>query len=329
MDSSPEHEPHPRAFVSHSSADKDQFVLPFARKLRAEFGVDAWVDRWEIQPGDSFVDRIYNEGIGQADAFLVVVSRNSIESSWVKDELDAGTVGRIERGTRLIPIILDGIQKEQIPRQLHHLHWVRVDDTEGIEAAAEQVARTIFGHDLAKPPLGPPPDYTAANIRVPGLSPEDTAVLLAIGDQTLDDYTGFVSDPNVVRQVALDQGIESEAFLSSVRFLHEKGLLKDDPIGMSGTLHVLWLSRPGIRTYLKARQVNLSLLQRNLAAHVVNHPEEQHHYRDLSRALGAQPLAVGLVADDLAARKLLRVTKAMGDNLHVSGPSESLRRMVV
>lgn len=328
MGASPDR-PNPKAFVSHSSADKDRFVLAFARELRSRFGVDAWVDRWEIRPGDSFVDRIYEEGIGGADAFLVVISSNTIDSSWVKDELDAGTVDRIERGTRLIPIILDGLQKEQLPKQLHHLHWIRVDDVADHEFAANQVARAIFGQDSDKPALGPPPSYSTSDIQIPGMGADDAAVLLAIGEQTVGDYTGFVRNPDSVRQAVAKSGIDDEAFLSCVRFLHERGLLKDDPIGMSGTLHVLWLSQQGIRTYLRARGVDLDLLQRNVAAHVVNHPSEQHHYKDLAKMLDATPLAVGFVVEELATRKLLRVTKTMGDNLHASDPSESLRRMIL
>ena len=41
--------PAPRAFMSHSSADKERFVLPFATRLRAA-GIDVWVDRWEMLP---------------------------------------------------------------------------------------------------------------------------------------------------------------------------------------------------------------------------------------------------------------------------------------
>jgi hypothetical protein len=43
----------PRVFVSHASEDKDRFVLGFARRLR-ENGVDAWLDQWEMKPGDTY-----------------------------------------------------------------------------------------------------------------------------------------------------------------------------------------------------------------------------------------------------------------------------------
>ena len=48
----------PKVFASHASEDKERFVLDFATKLRSK-GIDTWVDRWEINPGDSLVDKIF------------------------------------------------------------------------------------------------------------------------------------------------------------------------------------------------------------------------------------------------------------------------------
>jgi len=59
----------PKVFISHASEDKDRFVIPFATRLR-ENGVDAWVDRWEMNPGDSLVDRIFEEGLKNAAAVI-------------------------------------------------------------------------------------------------------------------------------------------------------------------------------------------------------------------------------------------------------------------
>jgi hypothetical protein len=78
-----------RVFISHASEDKERFVLPFARELRAE-GVDAWVDQWEMLPGDSLARKIFTEGLDKADAVVVVLSRVSITKAWVAEELRCG-----------------------------------------------------------------------------------------------------------------------------------------------------------------------------------------------------------------------------------------------
>lgn len=67
----------PKVFISHASEDKERFVMKFATKLRS-VGIDAWIDKWEMLSGDSLVDKIFEDGIKEADSFIVVLSINSI-----------------------------------------------------------------------------------------------------------------------------------------------------------------------------------------------------------------------------------------------------------
>src|SRR6185437_15157543 len=60
----------PRVFLSHASEDKERFVIRFAERL-VERGVDVWLDKWEILPGDSLVDKIFEEGLAKASAVIV------------------------------------------------------------------------------------------------------------------------------------------------------------------------------------------------------------------------------------------------------------------
>lgn len=162
----------PRAFISHATEDKKIFVLDFASKLR-ENGIDAWLDRWEMYPGDSLVDKIFEEGIKDADVFIVVLSRNSTYKPWVRDELNAGVVKRIEHGCKLIPVIIDDCE---IPVSLNHTIWQRIKDTASYDAELQQIILSIFGQQL-KPPLGKPPSYISSNIHnYPGLTKIDSLV---------------------------------------------------------------------------------------------------------------------------------------------------------
>src|SRR5215207_9497571 len=106
---------HPKVFVSHASEDKDRFVIDFATKLRSEQGLDAKVDTWEILPGDSLVRKIFDEGIGEAEAVIVVISEHSINKPWVREELDVSTVRSIEDGIKLIPVVIGDVESHQIP----------------------------------------------------------------------------------------------------------------------------------------------------------------------------------------------------------------------
>ena len=68
------------AFISHSAKDK-----PFVRKLAADLvanGVKVWLDEQRILVGDSIPEKIA-QGLAESDFFLIVVSQNSVQSSWV------------------------------------------------------------------------------------------------------------------------------------------------------------------------------------------------------------------------------------------------------
>src|ERR1035441_7615422 len=96
----------PRVFISHASEDKGRFVLQFAERLRKR-GIEAWLDTWEILPGDNILDKVFKEGLNQSDAIIIVLSAVSITKPFVKKELNAAVVRSIYEQTRLIPIRLD------------------------------------------------------------------------------------------------------------------------------------------------------------------------------------------------------------------------------
>src|SRR2546428_3461464 len=99
----------PKVFVCHAGEDND-FATYLGKGLR-ESGLDAFVDDWEILPGDKLIDKIFREGIPQASAFIIVLSKKSVDKPWVKEELDAALVLRIEkRMKRIIPIRIDDVE---------------------------------------------------------------------------------------------------------------------------------------------------------------------------------------------------------------------------
>lgn len=168
---------HPKVFISHASEDKERFVLDFATKLRSEQGLDAFVDIWEVDPGDSLVKKIFDEGIGQAQAVIVVLSEYSVNKPWVREELDVSIVRKIEDKLRLIPVLIGNIEKHQIPTPLRATLWRRISNLDEYDAELAEIVGAIYGRQQ-KPPLGGPPDYAKPDFdTVPGLSSEDSVVL--------------------------------------------------------------------------------------------------------------------------------------------------------
>src|SRR4051812_16112694 len=108
-----------KAFLSHASDDKGRFVRQFAEKLMAN-GVDVWLDEWEINPGDNPVRKIFDEGLAQCGVVIVVMSEKSVRKPWVREELDAAFVKKVEGRAKLIPIRLDGCD---MPECLKTTRW--------------------------------------------------------------------------------------------------------------------------------------------------------------------------------------------------------------
>ena len=72
-------------FISHTHSDKS-FVRKLADDL-IDFNIDVWIDEAEIKIGDSLIDKI-REGIDKVDFLAVILSPESVESEWVKREVD-------------------------------------------------------------------------------------------------------------------------------------------------------------------------------------------------------------------------------------------------
>ena len=87
-------------FVSYSHKDK-LFVDRFVRDLR-DSRLAGQYDDWALRPGDSLLERI-NKLISDSFAVICVLSRNSIQSHWVKHELLQAS----EQGIPIIGLAID------------------------------------------------------------------------------------------------------------------------------------------------------------------------------------------------------------------------------
>jgi hypothetical protein len=95
----------PKVFLSYSKVDKDA-AKRIASSLKKK-GYLVWYDEWEIKVGDSIIEKITN-GIVESDFLLVLLSKNSVESKWVREELNAAKMREInKRNVFILPILLD------------------------------------------------------------------------------------------------------------------------------------------------------------------------------------------------------------------------------
>jgi hypothetical protein len=249
----------PRVFLSHASEDK-AFVLDFASRLRQR-GVDAWLDRWEILPGDSFVRKIFDEGIAQAQAVIVVISKHSVDKPWVREELDVAVVRKINHVSKLIPVVIDD---SRVPTCLQATLWERIGDLKKYEDSLDRIVLSIFGQ-TDKPAIGEQPAFARkAIVTIGDLSRVDSVVLQTACGLCLEDGNDLQFFGTDVVERAGKLGISEEAARDSVAILVKRSDLKHE---LENNFFVTSL---GFEEYLKAHRPDYDSLLRKFASNVVN-----------------------------------------------------------
>ena len=308
----------PRVFISHASEDKDRFVVDFARRLR-ENGVDAWLDQWEMKPGDSLVDKIFEEGLKEARAVIVVLSKVSVLKPWVREELNASMVNRISRGTKLIPVVIDECD---VPESLRSTVWQRVDDVNDYGQSLQRILSAIF--DLSdKPSIGKAPArFVGAEPLIPGLSRVDDLALRVIARLVVDEDSGIVEWDRLRTEASL-QDVPQQELLDSLEILEHHYLLKIGRVIGAPLSHVV-LTDFGFQQYAEAYVDDYQDVVNQIAALLVNENVRQN---DILAGRVKKPVSfVDFVLNLMEGNNHIKVSKSIGGQSHVWEVSASLRR---
>ncbi|MEP5630376.1 MAG: toll/interleukin-1 receptor domain-containing protein [Tateyamaria sp.] len=106
-------------FISYNHEDKS--TAESLAKILVQAKQNVWIDQWELNAGDSLIQRI-EEALGGADAILVLLSKNSTQSEWCKKELRSGLLRELEeKSVLVIPIVLDDCE---IPLFVREKLWI-------------------------------------------------------------------------------------------------------------------------------------------------------------------------------------------------------------
>jgi hypothetical protein len=307
----------PGVFLAHATADNDRFARALALGLNGR-GLHVWFDEWEMDLGDSVVDRIFEEGVPSAEAMVVVVSEASVKSRWVREEMNAGFIRRIEGRFKLIPIIIDDVP---IPGALRSALYRRVSDLADIDPVIDAIVRAVLG-DRNRPEPGQLPAY-AKSIALPGFDRVDARVLQAAGDLAVETNQRMLESKDVLDRVAPD-GISEEAFLESLEILENKGYVEvhatmaADIRGKSAFSFTI----VGLEEYAGAFLQEYSALQQHIIQSLANSQRNAPLDIDTTRLLNEH------VLDILASNGLIRITKVTGPMTSVDHVSPELRRML-
>lgn len=132
-------------FISYSSEDR-----PVARRIAADLqsrGVRVWLDEYEILPGDRIVDKIA-EGIRRSEYLIVLISKNTVGSTWIRREFEiAFERNREASERRLIPVRIDD---SAVPPYLAAVRYI--DLRPDYSVAIDQLAQSVVGAQSPETP---------------------------------------------------------------------------------------------------------------------------------------------------------------------------------
>jgi TIR domain-containing protein len=99
-----------RIFLSHSDRNR-RVALRIAQVLRGH-GVDVWFSRHELRGSQQWHDEI-GTVLGRCNWFVLLLSRHSVRSLWVKRELTYALRQRRYQG-RIVPVLLERCDWERL-----------------------------------------------------------------------------------------------------------------------------------------------------------------------------------------------------------------------
>jgi hypothetical protein len=124
-------------FLSHNSKDKPA-VENIARLLRDEYNLKAWLDKWNLVPGEAWQDAL-EDALDNCQTFAVFLGPSGI-GSWENEEMRTAIEDRVQDPKRrVVPVLLPGAPDNKdlkLPRFLRRATWVDfrsgLDDKEAL-----------------------------------------------------------------------------------------------------------------------------------------------------------------------------------------------------
>jgi len=135
-------------FLSYHSGDA-VWVERLHQGLK-DRGLRIWIDSEQVLPGDRFAE-VLEKGLAASGSVILVVSKGSIASSWVKEEYyrALGLANAADRPIRLIPALIDGVS---LPGFLASRSWVDFRNDADLSKGLERLVPAIKASESAPMP---------------------------------------------------------------------------------------------------------------------------------------------------------------------------------
>lgn len=125
--------------MSHIFIAYDRKDIDYAQKIvntLAKNDLDTWADWKGIPAGESWAQQIYRS-IEEADAFLFLISPDSVRSNMCNDEIEYA----LRNGKRIIPILIRETDVKDLPRGISEIQWI--NGREGQDDFDKVISETI------------------------------------------------------------------------------------------------------------------------------------------------------------------------------------------
>lgn len=310
----------PKVFISHASEDKERFVSEFATKLRKK-GIDAWLDKWEMLPGDSLIGKIFDEGIKNAQAIIIILSKNSINKPWVREELNAGMVKKIESGTKLIPVIIDECD---VPQCLKTTLWERINDLNNYQESFNKIINSIIGH-VDKPSLGELPRYVNTTvIELPNLTKIDSIIFKVACETAIKNDSGYGIITEGIEKIITEYDIHKSDLNETLDILDRRGFIDATKV-LSGEIPIFSITTFGMNQYISYYYKDFNRVMDLVKYNIVN---DKIGNIELAQKINEPRVIVEHAYNILEQHGLIQFHRSMGGGIAIYNVSPELKRML-
>lgn len=127
----------PHIFISYAHEDLD--IANRVVDALAKNAVDVWINWKSIPKGEDWEQEIFR-GIEEADAFLFLISPDSVSAKGCKKEI----VHAAQNGKRILPIVIRETDAARVPREVSRYQWILCRDGQDVFGKAiEEISKTI------------------------------------------------------------------------------------------------------------------------------------------------------------------------------------------
>jgi hypothetical protein len=271
-------------------------------------------------PGDSLVDKIFEEGLRHADAVVVVLSRHSVVKPWVREELHAAFVKRVNAGSKLIPVVLDDCEA---PAALASTVWERIPDFSAYDESFNRILAAVTGA-RDKPKLGALSGHITSSVHdIGGLARIDNLVLKTACELAMNHGHEHI-DGVEIRNSAEFSEVPEQELADSLDVLEKDGTVAVSRQLGPGLPHFR-ITTYGFQQYVRAYVGKYDSLVKDVALSVVNHKLQDN--QSIAQHLQINQFLVDHALEVLELNGHLRLSRSIGNHTVIIDVSTILRRL--